>query len=143
MIFIDKNMWIGLSHHHHPDGSLIALVGVMGLCIIEMKRQATPLERNYYCHLCMYSRSLVGLSAPLSLRLYVIAITIRSHCRSRRPSRSKSQASRGQQLLPLFSHCAAWFGFVFSFFLFSFFLMLYATLCAGCTHFHMNAPAVD
>lgn len=47
------------SHHHHhrrrrPDSNLIAAVGVTGLCVIEMKRRATPLERNYYYHLCVH-----------------------------------------------------------------------------------------
>lgn len=117
------------SHHHHrPDGNLIAAVGVTGLCVIEMKRRATPLERNYYYHLCVYEYVVCTChnhQKPQSQS--------QSH-RSRSGAKARPAGAISHQPLPLFSHCArhgaAWFGFVFCLLFFIPLLMLYATLCA-------------
>lgn len=81
-----------------------------------------------------------------TIMLCVVAITIRSRTvagAEQKPGQPGPSAI-SHQALPLFSHCArrgaAWFGFVFCLLFFIPLLMLYATLCAGCTHFHMNAP---
>lgn len=135
------------SHHHHrPDGNLIAAVGVTGLCVIEMKRRATPLERNYYYHLCVYE--------------YVVCTC---SCHNHQKPQSQSHRSRsgaeqkpGQPGPSAIRHChcfptvrgVARLGLVLFFFFFaSCFLFLSlccmqlcVLCCAGCTHFHMNAP---
>lgn len=136
------------SHHHHhhrrrPDGNLIAAVAVTGLCVIEMKRRATPLERNYYYHLCVHE--------------YVVC-SCHNHQKSQlqpqpEPEQKPGQPSgairhchcfptvRGAARLGLVLFFASCF-FYFSPYVVCNFVCECACVCvsAGCTHFHMNAP---
>lgn len=121
-------------------GNLIAAVGVTGLCVIEMKRRATPLERNYYYHLCVHEYVVCSChNQPSEVAAGAGA--------KARPGRASHQGPSGIAIV--FPLCAARLGLVLFFLPFVF--LLFLSLCcmqlgvrvcvsAGCTHFHMNAP---